>query len=114
MIFLRDVLSGETNKDLRGTGSQLRRPHVPLKLPLLATPPAGGVFSFVGGWIIKLYAVEIYKLLILICIPRNQSRQAKPIDLYFSHISLSEGGLRPTTVIDRPSVAMYSNATDRR
>ena len=59
MIFLRDGLSGEINKTLRGTGSQLRRLHVPLKLPLLATPPAGGVFSFVGGWIIKLYAVEI-------------------------------------------------------
>ena len=39
-----DVLSGEINKTLRGTGSQLRRPHVPLKLPLLATPPAGGAF----------------------------------------------------------------------
>ena len=57
---------------------------------------------------------KIYKLLILICIPRNQSRQAKPIDLYFSHISLAEGGLRPTTVSDHPPVAMYSNATVRR
>ena len=63
MIFLRDVLSGEINKTLRGTGSQLRRPHVPLKLPLLATPPAGGVFLYMGGLIIKLYAVEIYKIL---------------------------------------------------
>ena len=58
---LRDVLSGEINKTLRGTGSQLRRPHVPLKLPLLATPPAGGVFLYMGGLIIKLYAVEIKK-----------------------------------------------------
>ena len=48
MIFLRDVLSGEINKTLRGTGSQLRRPHVPLKLPLLATPPAGGFFIYGG------------------------------------------------------------------
>ena len=63
MIFLRDVLSGEINKTLRGTGSQLRRPHVPLKLPLLANAGLQGeFFSFVRGWIIKLYAVEIKKI----------------------------------------------------
>ena len=49
MNFLRDVLSGEINKDLRGTGSQLRRPHVPLKLPLLATPAYRGSFSIYEG-----------------------------------------------------------------
>ena len=49
MIFLRDVLSGEINKTLRGTGSQLRRPHVPLKLPLLATPAYRGSFFIYGG-----------------------------------------------------------------
>ena len=49
MIFLRDVLSGEINKTLRGTGSQLRRPHVPLKLPLLATPAYRGSFFICGG-----------------------------------------------------------------
>ena len=49
MIFLRDVLSGEINKDLRGTGSQLRRPHVPLKLPLLATPAYRGSFFIYEG-----------------------------------------------------------------
>ena len=66
MIFLRDVLSGEINKTLRGTGSQLRRPHVPLKLPLLATPAYRGSFFIYGGWIIKLYAVEIktYRLIL--------------------------------------------------
>ena len=37
------------NKDLRGTGSQLRRPHVPLKLPLLATPAYRGSFSIYEG-----------------------------------------------------------------
>ena len=49
MIFLRDVLSGEINKTLRGTGSQLRRPHVPLKLPLLATPAYRGSFFHLWG-----------------------------------------------------------------
>ena len=62
MIFLRDVLSGEINKTLRGTGSQLRRPHVPLKLPLLATPPAGGVFHLWNLQNIKLTKYKSYRL----------------------------------------------------
>ena len=62
MIFLRDVLSGEINKTLRGTGSQLRRPHVPLKLPLLATPPAGGVFYLWNLQNIKLTKYKSYRL----------------------------------------------------
>ena len=65
MIFLRDVLSGEINKTLRGTGSQLRRPHVPLKLPLLATPAYRGSFFIYEGWITKLHAcrnIKAYRL----------------------------------------------------
>ena len=91
MIFLRDVLSGEINKTLRGTGSQLRRPHVPLKLPLLATPPAGGVFSFVMGWTIKLYAVEIktYRLNLYSTL-LNYAGWADYF--YFSYINKAEGG----------------------
>lgn len=34
---------------MRGTGSQLRRPHVPLKLPLLATPAYRGSFFICEG-----------------------------------------------------------------
>ena len=40
--------------------------------------------------------------------------QAEPIIFYFSYINKAEGGLRSTTVIDRPSVAMYSKGTVRR
>ena len=83
MIFLRDVLSGEINKDLRGTGSQLRRPHVPLKLPLLATPAYRGSFFICGGMDYKalccrnknistnpvFYAIELCKLSRLIIFP---------------------------------------------
>ena len=83
MIFLRDVLSGEINKTLRGTGSQLRRPHVPLKLPLLATPPAGGAFFICGGMDYKalccrnknistkpvFYVIEVCRLSRLIIFP---------------------------------------------
>ena len=49
MIFPKDVLSGETNKTVRGPGSQLRRPHVPLTLPLLATPAYRGSFFIYEG-----------------------------------------------------------------
>ena len=63
MIFLRDVLSGETNKDLRGTGSQLRRPHVPLKLPLLATPAYRGSFFICEGMDYKALCCRNKKIL---------------------------------------------------
>ena len=83
MIFLRDVLSGEINKTLRGTGSQLRRPHVPLKLPLLATPAYRGSFFICEGMDYKalccrnknistnpvFYAIELCKLSRLIIFP---------------------------------------------
>ena len=49
MTFPKVVLFGEINKTVRGTGSQLRRPHVPLKLPLLATPAYRGSFFICGG-----------------------------------------------------------------
>ena len=48
MIFLRDVLSGEINKTLRGTGSQLRRPHVPPQTPPLGHAAGRGIFFIYG------------------------------------------------------------------
>ena len=85
MIFLRDVLSGETNKDLRGTGSQLRRPHVPLKLPLLATPAYRGSFFICEGMDYKALCCRNIKNIDLSCILRYWIMQVEPIN-YISYI----------------------------
>ena len=105
MIFLRDVLSGETNKDLRGTGSQLRRPHVPLKLPLLATPAYRGSFFICEGMDYKalccrnkkistnpvFYAIELCRLSRL---------------FYISHI-LTKPKRSATNYCHRPHIRCY-------
>ena len=67
MIFLRDVLSGETNKDLEGDRLTVAKAACPPQTPPLGHAGLQGeLFSFVGGWIIKLYAVEIktYRLIL--------------------------------------------------
>ena len=112
MIFPKDVLSGETNKDLEGDRLTVAKAACPPQTPPLGHAADWGSFLFMK--ITKLQFAEILKLSILICIPCYQSRQAKPIDLYSLHIGLAEGGQQTTPVIDLPPVAMYSKGTVRR